>query len=406
MPKGRSGLFFVIIVIALLIILVLLLRQRGLLGSPAAKEAQIPIELRKIIPAGWEPLAGQPQACDLDGDGETEWLVLYRYDATAVPDIYGDRKNLVPFKLIGGVVFDAQANRLPQELGNLSPYRPALLVPYKLLPDFYADKGQGYLGENNVRFYLYSSAEQERSRTARACRAEEFYFLGYSYLPLPTRLSIFRWAGPQVGYRGVHFVGNAHVDAEGVTDGSKPVTRVTTYNRLENHRSVLCEVKVFDRTEPGALNFEPNPDKFTIDFCFGTPSDPVYPEAVLIAMLRGGSPPAAQSPTRDSFLTRNAAISPRLAERLDTVKGNPIQIMSVTNQGTVLVHPQNGYRCASAMLQSTEGETWWCGAEEAYVQAAIVLNGETKRITAHLISIANEKVTASVHWRIINLTLD
>ncbi len=411
MPKGRSGIILMITLIALVAILVLLLRQGGLLGRSASQQAQIPIELRKIIPVGWVPLNGQPQVCNLDDDLDDEWLVLYRYDRTEVKNVYAARESMVGHSPIGGIVYDAQVNRVPQELGNLSPYRPALLVPYKLLPDFYTDKGQGYLGETDAKFYPYAP-DQKDSQKAKKCHANELYFLGYSYLPLPTRFSIFRWEGREVGYRGIHFIGDAHVDARDVTDSSKPVTEVTTYNRLANHRSVLCEVKVFERKDgPGALNFELKPGKFTIDFCFGTPKDPAYPEAVLVALLRGGSPPAAESPTGGSFLTIDAIVSSPLLERLATVKKDPIQIMSVTNQGAVQVHPQRGYRCTSEISQNTEEKeeskkTWWCGAEKAYVQAVIILNGETRPVTAQLISIANEQVTADVHWRIINLTLD
>lgn len=407
MPKGRSGIILTITLIALVAILVLLLRQGGLLGRSASQQAQIPIELRKIIPAGWEPLNGQPQPCNLDDDLDDEWLVLYRYDRTEVKNVYAARESMVGHSPIGGVVYDAQVNRVLQEPGNLSPYRPALLVPYKLLPDFYTDKGQGYLGETDVKFYPYAPAQKD-SRTTKECRADELYFLGYSYLPLPTRFSIFRWAGREVGYRGVHFIGNAHVDAQGVTDSSKPVTEVTTYNRLANHRSVLCEVRQFKRQgELADLNFTEEISGFTIDFCFGKPSDPVYPEAVLVALLRGANPISDGSPTGNSFLTQNVLLDPRL-EVLRSLDRQPLRIVSLINQGSVTPTPDKGRECPPNMLQTPGNAKWWCGADEAVVQAAVVFRNETEPrwVVAHLISIANEQVTADVHWRITNLTLD
>ncbi len=408
MPKGRSGIIFAIILIVLVLILVLLLRQRGLLGALTSQQAQIPIELRKIIPDSWTPLDGQPQACDLDRDDETEWLVLYRYDNSAVTNVYAARGGQVGYSLIGGVVYDAQVNRVPQALGNLSPYRPALLVPYKLLPDYYLGKGQGYLGETDVKFYPYAPGQRADRRATTQCRAEELYFLGYSYLPLPTRLSIFRWRNPQEGYQGVHFIGNARVDAPGATDPATPVTEVTTYDRLANHRSLLCEVRRFERSgELEELNFIEKTSGFTIDFCFGTPNDPVYPEAVLVALLRGANPRSDGSPTGNSFLTKNAFLDPGLAA-LGTANRQPLRIVSVINQGVVVAIPGQGAECPLDMVQDSEDAKWWCGAEEAVVQAAVVFNGasEPRWVVARLISIANQQVTADVHWRVTRLTLE
>ena len=406
MPKGRSGIFLLIFSIALVLILALLARQRGMLGTGGSQQPQILLELSKLMPGDWTALAEQPIACDLDNDGETEWLVLYQYDATETPNVYADRSGSVRHSPIGGVVYDTQVNPVPQELGTLSPYRPALLVPYKLLPDFYANKGQGYLGETKVEFYHYPS--QRPGNAQKDCRAEELYFLGYSYLPLPTRLSIFRWEGRDVGYKGVHFIGDAHVDAPDIKqERASRVTKVTTYNRLANHRSVLCEVKVFERRgEPAALNFEPNPDQFSIDFCFGRPKDPVYPEAVLVALLRGGVPPKDQSPTGEDFRTGNAVVSSALLERLKTADRDPVQILSLTTQGAVIHDPGQATDCSAEKLQAPGQEKWWCSREQAYVAAVIRLNGEPRRVTARLISITNEKVTANVRWRVTELNLE
>lgn len=408
MLKGRSSVIFTIVLIALVAILALLLRQRGLPGSPTSQQPQIPIELRDIIPSSWQLLDKQPQPCNLDDDPANEWLVLYRYDTTEVPNVYAARESKVPHSPIGGIVYDPQVNRVPQAPGNIASYRPALLAPYKLLPDFYTDKGQGYLGESDVKFHPYASSQPEGRTTTAQCRAEELYFLGYSYLPLPTRLSIFRWRGPQLGYQGVHFVGDAHVDAESVTAGSKPVTKVTTYNRLANHRSLLCEVQRFERQgELVELNFREKTAEFTIDFCFGTPNDPVYPEAVLIALLRGANPKGDGSPTDDSFLIKNADLDSRLAA-LRTAGRQPLRIVSVINQGSVSPTAGRGMECSPDMVQSSDTAKWWCGAEEAVVQAAIIFSGESEPrwVVARLISIADEEVTAGVHWRVTSLTLE
>lgn len=414
MPRGRGGLILLAFFIAITALAVWLLLRRSELNL-FQREGQIPIELKNIIPAKWILLEKQPQPCNLDDDPDNEWLLLYHYDQTSTANVYAGGDSRVNHNPIGGVVYDAQVNRVPQELGSISPYRPALLVPYKLLPDYYTGKGQGYLGENDVRFYPYA-AVPKGTKEETGCRAEELYFLGYSYMPLPTRLSIFRWAGRATGYEGIHFIGDAHVDAPGAVDTTTPINQVTTYNRLDNHRSLLCEVRRFARPEGSkTLNFPEDPNSFTIDFCFGTPEDPAYPEAALVALLRGAEPPTESSPTGPSFLTRNADLDSRLAFlRSDRSKREKVRILSVANQGTVAPRPNAGNRCPPEVLVTsassateTPGNRWWCAAEEAYVEVEIVLgNNSVQRAIARLISIANEQVTADVHWRVTSLKLE
>lgn len=392
MLKGRGGIALVIILILLLVVVVWLLNRGGGLSLLSAPAGQIPIELRDIIPTGWTLLPQQSQPCSFDDDPDNEWLLLYRYDKTSVKDVYSNKD--VGHSVIGGVIYDAQVNRIPQDPGVVSPYRPALLVPYKLLPDYYTGKGQGYLGESDVRFYKYAPGQQDPNR----CQAEELYFLGYSHGPLPTRLSIFRWAGRAVGYEGVHFIGDAHVDAPGVVAPTSRVADVTTYNRLQNHRSVLCEVRHFARSGAAGLNFREESDRFTIDFCYGRPADPVYPEAVLIALLRGGAPPKEDSPTGEDFLTRDAQVDPQLKSVLE--KKQPLRILAVANQGTIAPKPEAGQRCSPATVvlpdpppTDARAGRWWCAAEEAHVEASVVLDGVSYNVVARLISIANEQVT-------------
>jgi hypothetical protein len=58
------------------------------------------------------------------------------------------------------------------------------------------------------------------------------------------------------------------------------------------------------------LEFRAQDLDFTIDFCYGMPADPYYPEGVVAALLRGGNPPATTTPTGDSFLTTAGKESP------------------------------------------------------------------------------------------------
>ena len=67
------------------------------------------------------------------------------------------------------------------------------------------------------------------------CQPTEVGFLGYSNgntngaTSLPTRLSLFHWAGKDSGYQGSLFIGNARIDADIPTEPNQFVTQVTTY---------------------------------------------------------------------------------------------------------------------------------------------------------------------------------
>lgn len=387
--KGRAGCWIVIIVVALLVLIAFLLSRclpdQSLLGAPTG----VPVDLTKMIPTSWK--VQQSKACDFDNDGETEWLVIYSYDAVTEP----------AYSLIGGVIYDAQVNRVPQAPSTQSPYRPALLIPYKLLPDIYSEKGQGYLGETKVTVTLYPPA------SGNDCRAHEIIVQGFSGGDFPTRLSIFRWEGEAVGYWGEHFVGNARV----VFQGSGPITEVTTFNRL-NDRSAVCDVQFYSRPPgtvqeplPPRLKFAANDAAQTIDFCFGAPNDPTYPEGVVVALLRGHNPEdkeGSPSPTGDTYLMKNAVLPPALAGLKEAGRA-AYRIRAFTTQGTLGSQPAQGYLCDPAQVAQGSG-VWLCGAETAEVTTEIVLPGasgdQTIPVRWQLVSIASDALNADVRWRV------
>jgi hypothetical protein len=373
------------VVVALLVLAAAMYAWRGgYLRS--AEEPTLPLDLKNLIPQTWSVQREYLQQCNFDSDSEEEWLLLYRYD----------KSKELERELIGGVIFDAQVNRASQEPGNQSPYRPAFLVPYKLLPDIYTGKGQGYLGETRAAFKTYPAPER-----GKPCQAQEIAIWGYSGDSHPTRLSIFRWGGEAVGYRGVHFAGNARVTS---AESAQFITEVTTYNRL-NDRSALCDVQVFSvPTRAGAI---PSPieasekkDARTIDFCFGAPQDPAYPEGVVVALLRGQSP-NDDTPTGASFLTSDASIPTEIVG----LKGSPrtsYRIVAISHPGTLAPHPGPGkpWRWTPPVTPAAEQQTWWRGRERAEVTAEIILNGAARQIAWHLASIANERVNTDVRWRV------
>ncbi len=394
---GRTIFILLVIGIGLLLLWMLIRPRLGSLG--AASETSVPVDLKNVIPGSWVVQTEMgPQECDFDRDGEKERLVVYRYDApaTAAP---GSNAGL-----IGAVIFDSQVNRVPQEPSVESPYRPAVLVPYKLLPDIYTQKGQGYLGETNAKVIPAPGGKD-------GCLSKEIVVLGTttgnSNMKAPNFLSIFRWEGEKVGYTGVHYTGNERIEI--ATTDTNAVKSFITYDRLDD-RSALCKVQPYVRYLPQgsapdidlldtALDFRPLVLDFTISFCSGIPADPYYPEGVVAALLRGGNP-GKPTPMGSSFLTQAGIETlPESLQSLKNAQRDRFPILSITNPGTLGDAPQQGYLCPGLTLNA-EDPQWWCAREQVRVITDILVNGQSRQVIWTLISVANDQVVDDVHWRI------
>jgi hypothetical protein len=150
------------------------------------------------------------------------------------------------------------------------------------------------------------------------------------------------------------------------------------------------------------LKFTRNDTAQTIDFCFGPPNDPAYPEGVVTALLRGNRPQDEvdnPSPTGATYLTLNAVLPPELAGSKGPTPAK-YRILSFTNRGTLGSQPAQGHPCDPAQVIS-DPDVWWCGQEKADVLTEMILpDGRTVRVLWQLISIASDKVNADVHWRV------
>lgn len=400
MFKSRTGIYLIILALLLLAGYLLIRRPAGLTRL-TGEEAELPLDLQRVIPAEWAPIPGQRMQCDFDGDEEQEWLIVYQYDTTEVtrPNQAKDAK--VSRGPIGAVIYDAQSTDLPPDPATPTLYRPTYLVPYRLLPDFYSGKGQGYLGETNIERILYPAQVQ-----GKACEATEIAFLGYSDSKLPTRLSIFRWRDRITGYRSFHFVGNARIATAGPTDGAQPITDVTTYDHLENHRSLLCAVRRFWRPDAGNLDFYEDAAASTVDFCYDAPKDPTYPEGAVVALLRGKNPqPAGDTAPAlpgGSYLLPSAI--PPFRMDLTSAGRAPIGILSITNPGGVVVDPSGGHECTPAEIGAAAAK-WWCGRETAQVVTEVAALGLARKITWSLITVTPDQVNAVAHWRVQTLEM-
>jgi hypothetical protein len=389
---GRTVLIIIVIGIALLLLWSCV--RQSLEGRQASTGASVQVDLSEIVPESWR--VESSVICNFDDDAEEERLVVYRYDAPATPG------PSLTAGLIGAVIFDSQVNRVPQEPSVESPYRPAFLVPYKLLPDIYTNKGQGYLGETSIQVTPVPGEE------GNGCLGKEIVVKGTaadnSNMDAPNFLSIFRWEGEKVGYSGVHFTGDARIQIAPLEAGA--ITGFTTYDRL-NDRSALCAAQPYVRlvAESGdppntPLEFRTQDLEFTIDFCYGMPADPYYPEGVVAALLRGGNPPAT-TPTGNSFLTAagKATLPGQLSVLQQSDRKQVFSILAITNPGTLGVAPEQGYPCPG-MATPAPGGDWWCAREQVRVITDILVGGQPRQVVWTLITVANELVVDDVHWRV------
>ena len=382
----------IIIGIALLILLVLYLIFGPGRESSQEEETALPPSVQRLVPPSWDVITDQ--ACDFDADGQDEWLVIYHYDSVGVQPAGQPADTQVVVSPIGGAIYDAEL-KTPTETGT-SQFQITSITPYRLLPDYAIGKGQGYLGESAVQTLLFPPVSKDGK-----CAATEVGFLGYSNgntagpTALPNRLSLFHWTNQSSGYQGSHFIGNARVDADIPTEPDRFVTQVTTYNLL-NDRSLLCQSTTYERagTEQG---FRVKTGSTTLDFCYGAPADPTYPEGVVAALLRGKAPPApsATVPPGQSFLLPGVSLPPGLAV--------PVNILAVTNTASAAPVAGGGYLCSARYGQ--EWEDWWCDQLEAIVTSEVPVNGVVREIAWKLISVSLKDVVDEVHWRISNVEL-
>jgi hypothetical protein len=240
---------------------------------------------RQLVPDAWT--IEMVEEVDSDGDNEVEWLVIYRYDKS--PRGFGGP--------LGGVVYDRQPDRSPENLATPEPYRPAILVAYHLLP---AAGGRGYLGEKVGD--EENPKPQVATYDANGDGKDELVILGYSFPGFPTSLAMFRWVDKERGYEVVIHAegedadvlwGDAGIELEPDFEQG-PIKRVIVRSRLYHPywylRSQLGRRVVY---EWNASQTKLEKKSESIDFVFGRPQGaeqpkqkqyPVaYPEAAVLA---------------------------------------------------------------------------------------------------------------------------
>jgi hypothetical protein len=383
----------VLVVLALLVAIAALVyfwKRPQIAGIPT-----IPLDLVRLMPTTWTVLPKSSFQCDFDLDpsADLDWLVVYRYDSG----------------MIGGVVFATQVNRVPQAPGNQSPYRPAFIVPYKLLPDIYENKGQGYLGDKEVQVRLANAA----TVNAAGCQTREFTVFGSNGANY-NRISIFRWNADASRFDGKHFTGSARVDPPpGPANTPQTITSVITYDTF-NDRSALCAKHYWQRNggpqpPPATLDFTEDTASYTIDFCFATPDDPAHPEGVVVALLRNPTLPPANNPIGNGYFLDSDARSaiPDDLAPLKTQGGwSPYRIITVRHKGTIADVPEQGEVIGNPQATGGGGRWWRNNPNELAVEyATLVLpDGREEDFTFYLASVADEQVVTDVRWRVVRVT--
>ena len=243
-----------------------------------------------LIPDAWT--IEQVEEIDVDGDDEVEWLVIYRYDKSSGG--FGGP--------LGGVVYDRQPDRSPENPSRPEPYRSAILVAYHLLP---AAGGSGYLGEK-----VGDEGEPKPevgTYDVNGDGKKELAILGYSFPGFATSLAVFRWVGKARGYQVMIHAeegdadvlwGDAGIELEPAF-GKGPIKTVVVRSRLYHPywylRSRLGRRVVYE-WDDNQTKLEKKSEN--IDFVFGRPQGaykpkqkqyPVaYPEAAVLAYYEDG----------------------------------------------------------------------------------------------------------------------
>lgn len=264
-------------------------------APPTPQPSEAPPDFRQVIPEGWAIERIEP--VNVDGDSETEWLLIYRYDQTKQG--FGGP--------LGGVIYDPQPDRDPAELAAQIPYRPSSYIPYQLLPRY---GGTGYLGERvrsgNPAWPIVQTYDADGDGQP------ELEIQGFSGYDFPTYFSVFKWTGDTGGYltmiqppeEVIWADAGIDVQVKETTgeDGQTvlgPIESVTARRQLLTpvyyFRSQLCRRIVY---RWNGIRTALRPADYSLDFCFGRPAGATqpglfryavfYPEEALLAHYEDG----------------------------------------------------------------------------------------------------------------------
>jgi hypothetical protein len=289
----RTILAIIGIILAAAILYYIFFFNGGVFTVDRASTTPLNIDLQDIKPSTWEPVLKEGLLeISIDKDDDPEWLFLYRDKGST--------------QQIGGVIYDAQNQPAPESGIEPSQLVSAYLVPYSLMPDYVRGKSEGYLADTTVYKKVVRVSPEEKKEDEeqkdKVLRGDRLQISG-NFNNLPNRFSVFWWKDPQYGYGGTlaYTPGwfslsetNPKDWPEWAGGENKDVTLVETLYAWEPQmdRSNICRQVNWtlkgDQTS-GGLQFVSDYPHSKLAFCAGgTPSEPAFPEAQVLAFLLDG----------------------------------------------------------------------------------------------------------------------
>ncbi len=243
--------------------------------------------LEEFLPADWTPV-GDVIEVDIDGDEDVERLLFYHYDRSS--------ESAGP---VGALIFDLRQGEttVTSEGEPLARQSSSSLVRHQILPSYWQGAGQGFIAApdqaGNIPVYTVTYPGADIAGVGSA-RKELVVLGGNSYL------TFIWWRGRMDGY-GVTQIyapgGFEGVDWTAYTRRPEPITQVIGLYP-QHDRSLTCRKVGYDRvdTEPANLALDDatvtyrqtiayRASNHGLDFCYGIPTSPFYPEAVVLAYL-------------------------------------------------------------------------------------------------------------------------
>lgn len=288
--------------LALIALALLLLSGCARLG---AQPGAVTLDVTAFLPPEWQAI-GPLQSVDIDDDSAIEYLYLYTYDQAGGGPV-------------GALIFDPQAESIVTQSGERVAGRPASFPnPYAILPSYWEGAGQGFIaapGQSDA-VTTYQVAYASAAVGAEAPKPDTLILRGDNMY-----LTFVWWRNVDEGY-GVSQLfapgGFEGVDWTAWQRDPQPILSLVGSTPQYN-RSLFCRKTRYDLAEAAV----PDPDAYRqgvhyvatdlgLDFCYGAPAHPFYPEGVVLAYL-------LEPEQRNSLLTPELQADPERAAELEQI---------------------------------------------------------------------------------------
>ncbi len=299
------------------------------------------INLTELLPAGWTAV-GDVREIDIDDDPALERLVFFSYDQGPV----------------GALIYDLHEDKgiVTNQGAAVANQSSSSLVRYQILPSYWQGAGQGFIAEPgqaaNILVYPVGYAATD-GQGAAVTRKELIVRGGLTYL------TFIWWKSTVEGYGVAQLYAPGGFQGIDWTDWErepKPINEITGLYPLHD-RNLLCRKVTYNRADVAPLALPPPTSEAIayrqdihykasnrgLDFCDGAPTQPFYPEGVVLAYLLDAKnrtdllDPALQSSTE---ITRvQSVIDPNRLILVDDVRGQqdiPIANPMVVAPGTTI----------------------------------------------------------------------